>query len=229
MARITKEYDERMQEFLDTAQKLFFAKGYDKVSVKEIIDTIGVAKGTFYHYFKTKSDLLDKLAERFTVQVMAEAEKLVKKEDINAIEKLNGFFELNRTFKADNVELMKLFLKSLYNDDNLKLRYKMKTKNFEVVLPQFAEIIQQGIREGCFLVEDAIETAEMIFHMGASMNETNAVLMLTMKEHPENLDKIERKIKNYESCVERILGVAPGSIRVADKEFLAKFKLGEKK
>ncbi len=60
MVRVTKEYDQRLQELLDTARQLFFEIGYEKTSVNDIIDRVGVAKGTFYHYFKTKEDLLDK-------------------------------------------------------------------------------------------------------------------------------------------------------------------------
>ena len=70
MVRITKEYDERLTEFLETAQQLFFQKGYEKTSVNDIIKKIGVAKGTFYHYFKSKKDLLDKIVKGYVVKTL---------------------------------------------------------------------------------------------------------------------------------------------------------------
>ena len=39
--------------------QLFREKGYDQVSVDEIVKKAGVAKGTFYIYFKKKSDAMD--------------------------------------------------------------------------------------------------------------------------------------------------------------------------
>ena len=60
--RISKDYDVRKNEILDMAQKLFFEMGYEQTSVSNIIDAVGVAKGTFYYYFKSKEELLEKKA-----------------------------------------------------------------------------------------------------------------------------------------------------------------------
>ena len=54
MARTVKEPDVRRNEILDVAQQFFYTKGYEQTSVHDIIDQIGIAKGTFYHYFGSK-------------------------------------------------------------------------------------------------------------------------------------------------------------------------------
>jgi AcrR family transcriptional regulator len=46
------------QKILDAAEKLIGERGYDDVSVDDIVDACAVAKGTFYHYFKTKDELI---------------------------------------------------------------------------------------------------------------------------------------------------------------------------
>jgi len=56
MMRIVKEYDERRNEIIDTAKKLFITKGYNKSSVNDILNEIGIAKGTFYYYFASKEE-----------------------------------------------------------------------------------------------------------------------------------------------------------------------------
>ena len=43
---------------LDTARRLWWERGFDEVSVSEICQEVGVAKGTFYFYFPKKEDLL---------------------------------------------------------------------------------------------------------------------------------------------------------------------------
>ncbi|GAH49469.1 unnamed protein product [marine sediment metagenome] len=85
MARITKEYHVRKNELLDTAQELFFTKGYKQTSIESIIKKIGVAKGTFYYYFKSKEDLLDKLTYKMSKKILEEVKKIVEKDDLNAI------------------------------------------------------------------------------------------------------------------------------------------------
>lgn len=53
----------RRSEILDVAQRLFYLKGYDQTSVQDIITEIGIAKGTFYHYFNSKLELLDAIID----------------------------------------------------------------------------------------------------------------------------------------------------------------------
>lgn len=45
--RISKEAEERRNEILDTAEMLFFTKGYTKTTVNDVLQAIGIAKGTF--------------------------------------------------------------------------------------------------------------------------------------------------------------------------------------
>ncbi len=227
MVRISKEYDERLKELLDSAQQLFFEKGYQKTSVNDIIEEVGVAKGTFYHYFKTKSDLLDKLVERFTAGIHVETKKLAERTDLNALEKMNEFFALGRNFKARNIELMKLLLKALYNEENLVMRHRMIRNRIKLTLPEFVKIIDQGIKEGVFNVTNSRELAELIYYLGININELAGELMLTLSENPENIDIIEGKIKAYESSIEKILGVAEGSISIADRDYINRFRLEE--
>ncbi len=49
MARIVKAPDERRTEFIETAQALFYTKGYERTSVNDIIEAVGVSKGAFYY------------------------------------------------------------------------------------------------------------------------------------------------------------------------------------
>jgi protoporphyrinogen oxidase/AcrR family transcriptional regulator len=49
---------------IDTAMKLFIEKGYENVSVDEIIAATNTSKGTFYHYFKGKEDIIAELGSR---------------------------------------------------------------------------------------------------------------------------------------------------------------------
>jgi AcrR family transcriptional regulator len=225
MVRISKEYDERLKELLDSAQQLLFEKGYQKTSVNDIIEKVGVAKGTFYHYFKTKSDLLDKLVERFTESIHIEIKKLVKRTDLNALEKMNGFFTLGRTFKSMNIELMKMLIKALYNEGNLVMRHRMIRNRIKLTLPDFVKVIDQGIKEGVFKVSNSLEVAELIYYMGVNINEQAGELLLTLSENPEIIDIIERKIKAYESSIEKILGIAEGSLSIADRTYINMFRL----
>lgn len=60
----SKEAEERKKEILDVAEELFTAKGYDNTSTTDILDRVGIARGTLYYHFKSKEEILDVLINR---------------------------------------------------------------------------------------------------------------------------------------------------------------------
>lgn len=55
---LTKKAIRTKATLLESAKKLITERGFDRVSVEDITSGAGVAKGTFYHYFKSKEDLI---------------------------------------------------------------------------------------------------------------------------------------------------------------------------
>lgn len=56
----------KRQRVIETAMRLFVEKGYEQVSVDEIIGEAHISKGTFYHYFQSKEELLSELTMKQT-------------------------------------------------------------------------------------------------------------------------------------------------------------------
>lgn len=69
--RITKEPEERYQEILDTAMRLFYEKGYEKTSITDIAKAIGIAQGLCYRYFPSKEALFDSAIEQYADQLVS--------------------------------------------------------------------------------------------------------------------------------------------------------------
>ena len=61
MGKIEINKKAKMTSLLDAAYKLFTTQGVNKTSVSEISKESGIAKGTFYLYFKDKYDIRNKL------------------------------------------------------------------------------------------------------------------------------------------------------------------------
>ena len=56
MARILKEEEHtaKRNEILDAALQLVYSKGYEKMTIQDILDQLQISKGAFYHYFDSK-------------------------------------------------------------------------------------------------------------------------------------------------------------------------------
>ena len=87
----TKE--ERRNEIIETAGKLFEEKGYEQTQVQDIVNEIGVAKGLFYYYFKSKDEVMEELADRYADAIIDAVNKLIDK-DISTFDKINRIFQI---------------------------------------------------------------------------------------------------------------------------------------
>ncbi|HYX49339.1 MAG TPA: helix-turn-helix domain-containing protein, partial [Ktedonobacteraceae bacterium] len=66
MARIVKEeeYAEKRKAILDVAQRLIYSKGYEQMTIQDMLDDLQISKGAFYHYFDSKQAVLEAVVER---------------------------------------------------------------------------------------------------------------------------------------------------------------------
>lgn len=218
MARIVKEADERRAEILDCAQKFFYTKGYEQTSVRDIIDDIGVAKGTFYHYFTSKQALLEALIDRLTEQALAITQPIIEDDQLNAVEKLTHYYGQAVNWKTENKALFLPLLHVLYLDENIVLRNKLKEFTIMRITPDFTRVIEQGIAEELFSVTYPVETAVIILSMTFHFSEQLGRLLLEAHIRPEPLAEVTRIIGAHEEALTRILGAPAGSIQVTSVE-----------
>ncbi len=71
---------------LNTAFDLFISKGINKTSISEIVESAGVAKGTFYLYFKDKYDLRNKLISHKSSELFEAANNALMESGITDFE-----------------------------------------------------------------------------------------------------------------------------------------------
>ena len=81
---------------LDSAFSLFTSKGINKTSISDIVESSGVAKGTFYLYFKDKYDIRNMLISHKASQLFHNADVALEKENINELSE-------RIVFLADNI------------------------------------------------------------------------------------------------------------------------------
>lgn len=62
----TKPAEVRLDELMNAAEKLFLEQGFEATTINDIVAQAQVGKGTFYHYFASKNEILDALAKRYT-------------------------------------------------------------------------------------------------------------------------------------------------------------------
>ncbi|MBO1112797.1 TetR/AcrR family transcriptional regulator [Bordetella petrii] len=74
----TKPAEVRLDELMAAAEQLFIAKGIEATTVSDIVEAAGVAKGTFYHYFASKHEMLLALRAKFSQGFLAQVDAAVQ-------------------------------------------------------------------------------------------------------------------------------------------------------
>src|SRR2546430_15017373 len=82
----------RREAFLDVAQRLVQAKGFESMSIQDVLDELDASKGAFYHYFDSKQALLEAAAERFADVAIADLAPVLNDPKAPPPRKLERFF-----------------------------------------------------------------------------------------------------------------------------------------
>jgi AcrR family transcriptional regulator len=218
MARIVKDPEVRRAEILEVAQRLFYQKGYGQTSIQDIITEIGIAKGTFYHYFNSKQDLLDGMIERMIDQTLQSLEPLVADDHLTALQKFERFFGDLADWKVENKTFFLDIMTMWYKDENAILRQKARTTSVVRTTPLLAKIIEQGITEGVFATEYPADIAGIVLQIMHALSDTLAKIIMDQPHNDDTLAMIERKTMVYHYAIERTLNAPTGSIKLFDLE-----------
>ena len=214
--RISKHGDVRKKEFLDTSLELFYKKGYDNTSINDIIKEIGVSKGAFYYYFKSKEEILDSLSISHVQSLIHIYEKVLRDTKLNALEKLNKMIALTQDYHIKNVDYYAKSSRILGSYENLKLTYKINQKIIEMVVPVLTEVIKQGINQDIFDTPYPEDAAQVYMHIKGYVMENISMLSRNLDNEPDNLEKINSKLAFFEDTVNRLLGIRKGSVKIAE-------------
>lgn len=197
--RIVKDAEERKNEILDVAERLFCTKGFDNTSTNDILNEIGIARGTLYYHFKSKEDILDAMIERLTNQMVAKASVIALDESIPVLERLT------RTMLSLNVdnELGDMIMEQVHRPQNALMHQKLEERLLGRVNKLITKIAEDGIREGIMHTDYPAEAVEMIMTYSYVAFDS----MVQYSEEEEN-----RKITGFIYHAERVFGMEKGAL-----------------
>lgn len=150
MSRVVKTSGARKSEIMDAAEALFVQKGFDRVPVQELLESVGIAKGTFYHHFASKEELLNAILERTLEGIGERAGAVAASPDMTAPAKLQAMLGVIFSTGGERRGM------TLDPDDDRHLVMHLKlTRLFYAKLePALAAVTRQGIAEGAFRTGD---------------------------------------------------------------------------
>ena len=207
--RIVKDAEERRNEILDVAERLFCAKGFDNASTNDILEEIGIARGTLYYHFKSKEDILDAMIERLTNQMVEKAAVIALDESIPVLERLT------RTMLSLNIdnELGDMVMEQVHRPQNALMHQKLEHMLLGRVNKLITKIAEDGIKQGIMQTDYPAEAVEMIMTYSYTAFDS----MVHYSEEEE-----QRKIMGFIYHAERVFGMESGALLEAVKPIFEK-------
>lgn len=86
MGKIEEKKQKKQETLLQSAFDIFTTKGLQKASISDIVEKAGVAKGTFYLYFKDKLDICNYLIAVKSGALFLNAHKALLKTQLTSLE-----------------------------------------------------------------------------------------------------------------------------------------------
>lgn len=200
--RIVKEAEARREEILDAAERLFAAKGFDNTSTGDILDAVGIARGTLYYHFKSKEDILDGVIQRLTDRLMQDAGAIVRRKELPVLERLTkAILSLNVESRI-GLEIME----QVHRPQNALMHQKMQSALLEGINPILTELVEEGVRQGICHTRYPESVVEMTILYANTAFDTLNVTGLSPAQR-------ERKIAGFIYNLERLMGMAEGSLQ----------------
>ena len=232
MARVVKAADVRRNEILATAYRLFVRDGYDATTVNAIIDALGLSKGAFYHHFESKEEVMQALARRMAREMRAQIAPIAARTDLAPVQKLRLMFASGTQYKKEHAPIVRAVADLYCREENLRLRQRIVAEAMDVVGSLFADILDEGMRDGSFAIEHPAETARLLMHLGSFLHDAwGDAMKRAVTDLPGAMAMIRRLFDAYVAALARILGVerrALGLDDLMDDETLALFLRPEK-
>ncbi len=201
MARTVKKADERREEIIKAARELFHSKEYDKATMQELMKTLKIAKGTIYHYFSSKEDLLEAVVEDLIDEELKKKEALIedcRHRKLDAVQTIRMLATKDR-MAEENEQILDM----LHQPGNIIVHARQLGRYLTKLAPIYAAVIEEGCEQGLFKTDYPLECAEFLL--------AGIQFLTDVGFYPWSNEAIARRMAAFPSLLEDLLNAPGGS------------------
>ena len=219
----------RRDSFVDAAQRLIQTRGYEELSLQDVIDEIGASKGAFYHYFSSKETLLEAVIERMTDAALEVMTPIVHDPDLHAIAKLQLVFSTLAAWKGERKEFFLELLEVWMSAPNSVVREHFRREVVARMTPLLTTIVRQGAAEGVFTPTSPDGAAAVLVALMLGANERATDLFLARQARKVTFAEVASRLSAFSRSIRADPGPAGrdvGDARRAHPPALVRLMMG---
>ena len=220
-----QEYAQKRNAILDVALDYITTKGYEQMTIQDLLENLQISRGALYHYFDSKQALLMALVERIGEKAEQLVLPIASSREMPAQDKLLRFFAVLDQQKRENLDLVFTFIRIWYADENALFRHRLYLTRIKRLAPLLSQIIQEGVAEGVFTTPYPEHAARMIVSLLEDLGYATVELLLVGEGKPIDVQRIIQISEATADALERMLGISPGYLRQSWSENLARWQV----
>ena len=199
MTRVVKQASVRREEIIRCAKEYFQTQNFEKFTIQHLMEKLKIAKGTIYHHFASKGEILEAVVENIVDEEMIRKLELLKEhKGLKPLEKLTLLIT-ESNIAQDNAKL----LKNLHHPENVGIHSRQLARIILKVAPLYASVIREGCKEGVFKTKNPVESAELLLA---------GIQFLTDEGfYSWDEEQLNRRMEAFPSLIENLLVAPAGS------------------
>ena len=156
----------KREEIITAAEQLFFTEGFEKTSVRMILEKVGGEVGMFYHYFKSKEELFDVVADRFFRRYQAGFEQMAAQ--ITTPEELVYSFLNNYEYAMERY-------RRIESNMHWTIRYALHERTVTALIPTVQKLLERYGYQGKYPLD--IAAARITADISAAIHSQSFIRM----------------------------------------------------
>jgi AcrR family transcriptional regulator len=215
------EHTAKRNEILAAAQRLMFTKGYERMSIQDILDTLAISKGAFYHYFDSKAALLEATIEQGQDELDLSLRAIVAEPGPSALQKFQSFFAAVDSVRAEHQATIIGVLPVWFADDNAIVREKSDQAIVQRRAPLLNAIVRQGVQEGLFTTPYPEQAGPILLAITRGVGNVILKLILAFQQdhdEPRAAAEIVAASAAAAEAIERVLGASAPIVNRPDAQ-----------
>ena len=221
MARTVNAVEQaaRRDAILDAAERLILAIGYERLTVRDILEDLHISKGAFYHYFDSKPAVIEALTERLVSDSERALAPIVEDRETGAVEKLQHFSNEIIRWKTLRQNLLAAMLTIWYAPDNIAFRLLVDRATAKRLAPLLSAIVRQGVDEHRFATAYPEQAGSIIVAILQALQDDISHQLLAAARRSSGTPEAKGIAATHAAhieAIERYLGVPTGTLYRAD-------------
>jgi AcrR family transcriptional regulator len=195
MSRIVKAPDERRQELIEIALKQFIENGYEKTSVRSILQEAGGEIGMFYHYFKSKNEIYEAALEKYNEKYLASFTQISNFPNLSFEQKLNQIFTLLANSLSE-------YGQNHSEKINPEIKTLLHSRTLLKIAPLFEQIIVDGVQNN--ILNAPIPNLHLLSQF--------ILFGISAVIHDNEVKSMEDKVSHIKALLSKLLGIKLGRV-----------------